>query len=330
MKTHIIPLLLLSALLAGACENEIPFNLKDNPPKLVMNALMNADSTRNVLYLNLTDRQTMVYVKDATVEVRVDGILTETLHAEPADDNHSLPNRYIIRSRFRPGETVRIDATTPDGAHHAWAEVVVPQPPQQIERVDTATLRMVNGYSSYRAPYMQYKISINDRRNQPDYYRLIVESINTKTVRTEEGADTTYAYKSYDIVSREDVVLTDGAPTSNDEESNGLFDKARNIYAVFDDARFRDNAYVMTVYNRIGEPYPELKALKTRTVIRLLSITETEFYYLKALNIIDSDAYDDTLMEPIKYPSNVHGGTGIVGISSETSYAIDIYDRKFE
>lgn len=330
MKTYIIPLLLLSALLAGACENEIPFNLKDNPPKLVMNALINADSAYNTLYLNFTDRNKMVYVEDATVEVRVDGLLAETLRAEPAEENNSLPNRYVIRSRFRPGETVRIDAATPDGLHHAWAEVTVPQRPQAIVKVDTATVKIANGYGNYRSPHMRYKISIDDHRNRPDYYRLVMESLLTHTVKTDEGNDTTYSYKNYDLVNREDVVLTDGAPYTNDEENNGLFDKARNIYNVFDDSRFRDNTYVMTVYNRSGEQYERLKALKIRTVIRLLSITETEYYYLKALNTIDSDAYDEDVMEPIKYPGNVHGGTGIVGISTETSYTVDIYDRKFE
>ena len=59
-------------------------------------------------------------------------------------------------------------------------------------------------------------------------------------------------------------------------------------------------------------------------IVRLLSITETEYYYLKALNLADSDAYDETINEPIKYPGNVHGGVGIVGVSTETSKIIHI------
>ena len=39
------PFILLIALLTTvSCENELPFSVKDNPPKLVMNALINADS----------------------------------------------------------------------------------------------------------------------------------------------------------------------------------------------------------------------------------------------------------------------------------------------
>ena len=55
-----------------------------------------------------------------------------------------------------------------------------------------------------------------------------------------------------------------------------------------------------------------------------MSITETEYYYLKALNLVDSDVYDETINEPIRYPSNVHGGTGMVGISTEVSKKVRI------
>ena len=58
MRTRICyPFILLIALLTTvSCENELPFSVKDNPPKLVMNALINADSLTNVLYLNFTGR----------------------------------------------------------------------------------------------------------------------------------------------------------------------------------------------------------------------------------------------------------------------------------
>lgn len=44
MKTYIYYFSLLFATLSiVSCENELPFNIKDNPPKLVMNALINAE-----------------------------------------------------------------------------------------------------------------------------------------------------------------------------------------------------------------------------------------------------------------------------------------------
>ena len=329
MKAYPIFLLtlLLWGTLATSCENEIPFDLNDNPPKLVMNALINADSTRNVLFLNLTDRKQSVPVADATVEVRVDGQLTQTVHAAPTSEIDNRPNRYPIAGRFQPGQQVRIDAVTPDGKYHAWAEVAVPQRPQKIEKVDTARVVLSGGYGGYSNRYMQYKIAIDDRPNERNYYRLVMEAHLRYTTLPDEWDTEERSYRtiSYNIISREDIVLTDGEPYTGEDESNGLFDKARNIYNVFDDTRFRDTRYVMTVYaDYLPSLMGEVKDVQAHTVIRLQSLTETEFHYLKALNIVDSDAYDETIMEPVKYPGNVYGGTGMVGIHTETSYVQNI------
>ena len=44
-------LFLLVIISTAACNNDLPFDLKENPPKLVMNAIINADSTYNTLSL---------------------------------------------------------------------------------------------------------------------------------------------------------------------------------------------------------------------------------------------------------------------------------------
>ena len=91
MRTRICyPFILLIALLTTvSCENELPFSVKDNPPKLVMNALINADSLTNVLYLNFTGRGYATHVENATVEVRVNGQLSESYV-------RSRPKRKVI------------------------------------------------------------------------------------------------------------------------------------------------------------------------------------------------------------------------------------------
>ena len=102
-----------------------------------MNAIINADSTYNTLFLNLTGRNQIGQIKGATVEVRINGSLSETLRPDP---HSSDKGRFYINSAFHPGDVVRIDAMTDDGEHHAWAEVTVPQPIGKIEKVDTASI----------------------------------------------------------------------------------------------------------------------------------------------------------------------------------------------
>ena len=86
----------------------------------------------------------------------------------------------------------------------------------------------------------------------------------------------------------------------------------------------------MTVYNDPAIPYNNNYNVYYEgmdVIIRLLSITETEYYYLKALNLVDSDVYDETINEPLRYPSNVHGGPGMIGISTEVSQTVRIREN---
>lgn len=323
-KIYVLLLLSLAVVITVACENEIPFNPKANPPKLIMNAFINADSLHNTLFLNMSGQNQLGDVTDATVEVRVNGQLTETAQLLPKKSEYEIGKRFRINTAFHPGDAVRIDATTADGHHHTWVEVVVPQP-IAIEKWDTATAYFKRG--GFQERYMRYKITFSDRPKEDNYYRLIAYCQTNVYERLGGGKEKLmWTYKSTEMVSREDVVLTDGHPSTSDENT-GLFEKENNIYGIFDDSRFRDGSYTMTVY--IPNPQYDIGSdssyrYEVDVYFLLLSITETEFRYLKALNIIDSDVYDETIMEPIKYASNVNGGLGIVGINAGTCKKINI------
>lgn len=331
MRTHLFYLIILIATLSiVSCENELPFNIKDNPPKLVMNALINADSLTNVLYLNFTGKENVTHLQNVTVEVYVNGTMKENLRPLPPRTDDDPQCRFNMTATFVPGDIVRIDARTDDGKYHAWAEVTVPQRLNAIESIDTLTVPLTR--NNYTEDYMRYKITFKDLPDETNYYRIVVDKQMRLWGYNHEGGEDKYIYwtkhLSYAFIGREDIVLTDGQPSTGDDEDSGLFDTVKNIYGVFDDARFKNTAYTMTVYNSLyvdvgydpNNGYYE----GIDVIIRLLSITETEYYYLKALNLVDSDAYDETINEPLRYPSNVHGGTGMVGISTEVSKKVRI------
>lgn len=319
MKSYLFLLSTLLMFVITSCENEITFKQGDIPPKLVMNALINADSLENIVYLNLTGVGVIGPVKDAVIEIRINGKLSETAELLPPENLYDIHSRYRITSRFHPGDQVRIDAMTADGKYHAWSEVTVPHPLQGIEKVDTATTFLTDNSGS--SQYMRYKITFNDLPEEKNYYRLVVQTVTKVVTIRPYLPDLIHYSTNSKLVIREDVVLTDGRPVTDLDEDNEMIDTPKNLYGVFDDSRFRNTSYTMTVYNQIPAAYidPFIRSIQTNVVIRLLSITETEYLYLKALNIVDSDAFDGTLTEPIKYPGNVNGGTGIVGISTEAS-----------
>lgn len=324
--------LLITALTIISCENELPFNIKDNPPKLVMNALINADSLTNIVYLNLTGKEHTTYVQNATLEVRVNGKLTENLRPLPIESDYLLQCSFSMSSKFMPGDVIRLDALTDDGQYHAWAEVTVPRRPDNIEKVDTLTIPFMQ--SGYAQKNLKCKITFKDLTDEDNYYRIVMD---TRVMQTRLNEDkeviAVQSWHNYYFISREDIVLTDGQPSTGDDANNGMFDIVENKYGVFNDSRFKNSSYTMTVYVpyylfRGIEPSSPLIIEQADITVRLLNITETEYYHLKALNLVDSDSFDETINEPIKYPSNVNGGTGIVGVSTEVSKIIHIVNNE--
>ena len=59
----------------------------------------------------------------------------------------------------------------------------------------------------------------------------------------------------------------------------------------------------------------------------MCSFSEAAYYYLKSLNLRESEYYDDykDLTGPIKLPSNVRGGTGIVGFYTSRSLPVKVF-----
>lgn len=325
IKIRTLLLVSLTTLLIVACENELPHKLKEKPPKLIMNALINSDSLNNTLFLNMSHQSLLGDVADATVEVRVNGKLRETAQLLPKMTNDETGKRFRITTAFAPSDIVRIDATTTDGKHHAWAETTVPSP-LTIERLDTISTRI--RYNGSLRNVLRYRLTFVDRPKEKNFYRLVIEQHLTECIALYESqSDTTIHSKSTRIISGDDIALSDGQLDMGN--SNSLFEKSTNIYGIFDDSRLGNSAYTMTAYTdryNMGQyAFDDLiKWMETDIYVRLLSISETEYYYLRALNIIDSDIYDTTMMEPIKFASNVNGGLGIVSISAETSAKVSL------
>ena len=91
MKTiFYLSILFVTVTMMSSCENELPFNINNNPPKLVMNALINAESTDNLLFLNFTSKENSTHVQNVTVEVRINGELKESLRPLPPETECAL------------------------------------------------------------------------------------------------------------------------------------------------------------------------------------------------------------------------------------------------
>lgn len=344
--TYHLPLYLIIyisiACIFTACENEIPYEPKKQKPQLIMNALLNAGEKENFVYLNLSNPQNVMHIEDAALTLYINGEKAETAQIVPLPNSQNQDNssaselakqkKFRLTSFFKPGDVLRLEAFAEGGQYHAMAEVTVPQPISPIQ-VDTcsAYIREYDSWSQYR----QFKITIQDRPNEANYYRLNIQYNIAAMGKDEMNKDTTITIlQDMDIINREDRVLTDGHPTTEDDDDNGIFAPyIANKYNIFTDNRFSNTSYTLKVYtdNDMYVSGFEIQDIHyaISAIIHIYSITQEEYQYLKALNCLESDDYDETIMEPVTLPTNVEGGIGFIGVSSETKAMIELPDQYF-
>jgi|GEM_PF-227002 len=357
MKKKIFTILsvLITILFVTSCENDMPITHNEKFERLVMNAFIDADSTNNVLYLNLTGADSALVVKDAHIEVRVNGELKEKEAA-------SSRNKYPVKTQFHQGDVVRIDAYTNDNKYHVWVEETVPHSVGFVA-LDTAHVYKKFNSNSHAGGdsgignIWQYKISFKDNSGDVNYYRLYMERFIKKETIYKYVAEWPDVYKEdtviyyrpdygSDYMCYEDPIMMDGHTISADGDNDfgeylPTLQATENIYGVFNNNRFKGKSCTLTVYDDLHS-YPlyqhsvdtEEKTEETTIcpideIFFVQSITESEYYYLKALNLYRSSDYQDNddLSGPIKFPTNVHGGTGMVGFSSSASKYIRLQGK---
>lgn len=341
MKHFFCMTVFLLILALSSCENEIPYNIGNQEPLLIMNAMLEAGKGENFVYLDISHTHKTTPVKEGSVQLYINGKLAEEAEVVMRDNNWPYTEnptpKFRLTSLFTPGDVLRLEATAENGKYHASAEVTVPQPLPEI-KVDTclANIKVSGTYNIHR----QFNISLKDPAGQTNYYRLSIQYDNTVTGTNLSGRDSTaYIHTEAELINSEDAILTDGRPGSTDSDANDNSDifgnNITNRYNVFSDKRFSGSSCTLKVYSYLYERYTAYdfqgKATLSSTInVRLLNLTEAGYRYLKALNTLKDEDYDETLMEPVTLPTNVKGGLGIVYAYSVTSTAIKLPDQEID
>lgn len=315
--------------LAG-CENEIPYNPGNQKPLLVMNALLNAGQADNHVYLHLSEGYHIKRVEQATLSLYVNGQLTE--EPQPLESSRTGRMAFRLSTAFHPGDHIRLQATAEGEKYQVEAETIVPQPLKDIQ-VDTCTTKIIQ--RGVMEDYRRILVTLRDLPDEKNYYRL--EVLNNYYIQPqplpdhpdEDGyqyygyQDTGFYYTDHELINREDIILTDGHVSYSDkDQENELFPSIKNKYNVFTDNQFYNSTATLKVYTAIKR-FSGMRSSLSSMDIRLFSLNREEYLYFKGLNTIDDDNYDTALVEPVSLPSNVKGGLGFVGASSETRVTME-------
>ena len=308
----LIALIAILGVIRASCKNEIDLNRKYLKRILALNGYINVDSAENVLSVSWTDELQPILITDATMKITVNGQLRQTLTG-----SNDISKVYRINTPFAPGDRVRIDVVTADGSGHAYVEETVPLPIEKIDELKVEEVKQVSYYDNRgeKAKSDMYKISVRFRDNpQTDFYRLTTTIFQT---RRNSSLNTLEYFKPISFqgfIATGDPVMMEGKPItqSSDEAMNAANGgSVVNRYAVFND---------LMMGGRDCNISADLR-------VTVCSFSEAAYYYLKSLNLRESEYYDDykDLTGPIKLPSNVRGGTGIVGLYTSRSLPVKVF-----
>ncbi|MCR4559985.1 MAG: DUF4249 domain-containing protein [Bacteroidales bacterium] len=148
-----------------------------------------------------------------------------------------------------------------------------------------------------------------------------------------------------------DVIISEDETQKTDSDLDILIASVKNKYRVFSDNQFNNSntvlhisvPYDMDAINEKSEIWvdwairnaPEELLKKAgdyytyKIRLELQSISAQQYFYLRALNAINSDFYEDNsdLTGAMKIPSNVSGGCGNLSITTRSFYEISVLDN---
>lgn len=307
-----------------ACTNTIGYLPNDEPTKLIVNALMEAGSNDNRIYLHYTGWASTTPVTDGVIHIYINGELKETVTSEG--------DYYPVKSNFNVGDVVKIEALTDNGTYRAEAETCI-YPPLQILQIDTSyvKLRDYDAFINNQPVFDNYlrlkiKLKLPESKPQGSHFRLEVFQVYyiQNKYYDESQIDTLSIDTTLNYNYIYDTALTDGRPGQAMDEGFELIQKWENYFGIFKNSYFQNGEYTMTVDLKedINHFYYETNKTERYITVRLYSISESEFNYLHTMaSVIDFDS--DNFIYPVPLiPSNVTGGIGILGIENKTEYAL--------
>jgi len=313
-------ILALAAAAAVACTSTIVLEPEDSSVKVIMNAQLKSSDEGAIIYLSASTVSDTEPLPGATVTVSVNGGAPVKAVEQPqASDQYSGYEKYlayVYDGSFNPGDNIVFEARTKYG--NVKSEVTVPE---KMNMAQVDTLRTVIKGSGYTDVNMQFKIKINDKPGESNFYRLTF--YKEECYDNMDGNGKARHYFSIYADGSSDPVLSEGQVNTGDLLSELL--EIDNTYLIFNDNTFEGESRTLRVnvnmQNLIAafsfyHPLPEDSDPGYIYVI-LEHLSFEEYYYLKSMTNLNNLGYDASfLFEPTTIPSNVEGGLGFVSVSA--------------
>ncbi|MCR5361873.1 MAG: DUF4249 domain-containing protein [Bacteroidales bacterium] len=320
--------LLLVQCLFLACEEEA--GLVDDgaeASRLVINALCTTADSIHRIGIYRTGITSAKQVPSAKVTLSVNG-------QEVADGVSDNFGQCRLNAKLAAGDEVSIRVT--DGEDEASATTIIPQP-LTVVGCDTLHIRKRTSFDSDRTePYIRFLIRVRlaDGARETQFFRLV---LNREACSYQAGTgwdvdrdtivERIFIYEVFDHIYSSpgkyeydfDPALSENSMKNESEEGIEWFDGVANDYGLFRSSYFDHGEYTLCIdVEDVLGYYPYGRGHKDICTFRIHSISKAEYDYLwAAAALVNTYEAGVLLSNPPIVPSNVAGGTGIFGVSSE-------------
>ncbi len=299
---------LLLSLMLGSCEKNVEIDIEEIDPMIVMNGLLQADSTVDIFLSrtrHILDNKELSSLPDATVSI------TDT------EGNSTIlqygSNRLYSSGAFRiiPGKSYTVSASAP-GYNPVEATCRIPEI-IPVKSIDTTSL--VNEWGEKK---IAFEIAFDDPEGETNYYML---SLNARV-----------DVVNLEIVQRIDTLYID--PVKDTVVTGIVFDtiehhypRYENLYIESEDLAieqwdyysnriiFSDKLFNGRTYRFNGSYYNWFlwDAADSSTVY--ISLQAIDEHYFKYIDSREDHYYakDDPFAVPVVVHNNIENGIGILG-----------------
>jgi hypothetical protein len=319
MKQKITPAaaILISLLSLPSCEKTIEFTGREQAPLLVINSILSPDTfltasvSRSVFFLSGDENRA---VEDADIRVFIND---EPVGKYAFSHNDSVYvgeswtgscSHYLLSCKPRAGDRVRYEASAPN-MQSVYCETVIPQAVEIISLETDAVKDVDNDYDGYG---MDFRLKFQDRPHERNFYRIAVYVENF--IHDNDDPSVIHIVKSPVPVTSDDRVLDASVPVDGI-----LTEEKPDNYAVFSDELIDGEEYTIKFHSSLNSPFSTSK--KRAVIVRLLSITEDYYLYLRTLSTSEAMA-DVPFAEPVQIYNNISGGIGLLGACSVSEKSV--------
>lgn len=312
MKSYFYIISLLVVL--ASCESVIDVDIPHEPPKLVVNTLINPDSVIQVRISQsqyILDESNFKKVNNATVSIFEEGVLKEQLTKTQEDG--------VYISQFKPqiGKSYTLTAEAPNFTSIEATTFLDPKVP--IEEIALDSTIEVNGSFcvddsciTYYQVYYKVGLTLQDPGNEPNYYSTVAY-VKRHYIYETQNPDGSYRIDTLEYIEQLYLFSNDVSVALAEFDLDGGGYWGEEI--LFSDETFDGQTYTFDFEIESGFDSHN-KAEEIIFVLKHLSEAQYEYQISKELqNWNDGNPF----AEPVPVYNNIKNGFGIfAGYSADT------------